>query len=137
MVFLLYLVIYSAMAYVILDIVRTPRSDVRMLPKLIWILFVVLLGPIGCALWLILGRPRSAIGRGGARSSRRQHPAYGGTSRWNTVASPRSGAGLTRGGPRSRAQSDRPRGPDDDPEFLRELTERISRQDPDDPASRL
>lgn len=61
MVLLLYVVVCAAMAYVIVDIARTPRDNIRVLSKPVWImiilLFGLLLGPIGCVLWFIFGRP--------------------------------------------------------------------------------
>ncbi|WP_081438350.1 hypothetical protein [Pseudofrankia asymbiotica] len=140
MVLLLYVVVCAAMAYVILDIARAPRSGIRVLSKPVWIalvlLFGLLFGPISCVLWFIFGRPRSAIGRGGARA-RREHPAYGGSGRWDAIPSHRSdGLGRARGRVHWLEQPDRPRGPDDDPEFLLELSERLRRQDPDGPSPR-
>jgi hypothetical protein len=44
--------------YCIYDVVTTDESIVRHLPKLVWLLIVVLLGDIGSLLWLGLGRPR-------------------------------------------------------------------------------
>ena len=140
MVLLLYVVVFAAMAYVIVDIARTPREDIRALSKPLWILIVLLfgllLGPLGCVLWFIFGRPRSKIGRSG-RAARREHPAYGGSGRWDALSSSRSaGLGRPRGRTRGAQRPDRPRGPDDDPEFLFELSERLRRQDPDGPAPR-
>ncbi len=44
--------------YCIYDVVTTDESIIRHLPKLVWLLIVVLLGDIGSLLWLGLGRPR-------------------------------------------------------------------------------
>jgi len=44
--------------YCIYDVVTTDQSIVRHLPKLVWLVIVVLLGDIGSLLWLGLGRPR-------------------------------------------------------------------------------
>ena len=44
--------------YCIYDVVTTHESIIRHLPKLVWLLIVVLFGDIGSLLWLGLGRPR-------------------------------------------------------------------------------
>ncbi|WP_052710972.1 PLD nuclease N-terminal domain-containing protein [Pseudofrankia sp. DC12] len=133
---LLYVVFYALLAYVIVDIARTPREDVRTLTKAIWIVLALLLYPIGGVLWFVFGRPRSsALGRRRGMASRRDHPAFGG--RFDIVESQRvAGPSLFRG----HARTDRPTGPvgpDDDPEFLRELSERLRRENPDGPAPLL
>lgn len=73
--------------YAVFDVIATPPSRVRYLPKPVW--FVVLLFvPIGPLLWLYLGRMRSTT-----------PPPK------DDVWSPPPG----------------PRGPDDDPDYLRNL----------------
>lgn len=126
---LLYIVFYAVLAYVIVDVARTPREEIRVLTKPIWILVTLLLSPIGGGvLWFIFGRPRSAARR---RAARREHPAYGGRFE---VIEPGRLAGPRPLRPWSRGDRfARPLGPDDDPEFLRELTERIRRENPDGP----
>lgn len=42
----------------IVDVLRTPGSTTRTLPKFVWLLIVVLLPIIGGLLWLLAGRPR-------------------------------------------------------------------------------
>jgi uncharacterized membrane protein AbrB (regulator of aidB expression) len=68
--------------YCVVDVARTDREQVRHLPKLAWVTLAVLFTPAGGIAWLVAGRPRGQVGRGG---------------------------GTGRG----------PRGPDDDPDFLR------------------
>ena len=47
------------LVYAALDVLRTPASAVRTLPKLLWLL--VILPPVfGPVAWLLAGRPRSA-----------------------------------------------------------------------------
>jgi hypothetical protein len=43
--------------YCLYDVVTTDESDVRNLPKLVWLLIVFLLFDIGSLLWLAFGRP--------------------------------------------------------------------------------
>ena len=56
------LVSVGLFAYAIVDLVTTPSSAVRTLPKALW--FVVVLPPLlGPVAWLLFGRPRRGGGR--------------------------------------------------------------------------
>lgn len=81
--------------YCIVDVISTDDSQVRNLPKLLWLILVIFLPTVGSIAWLILGRPQNASFVPGDQ------------------------------GPRSRPASGRrfvP--PDDSPEFLASLDER-------------
>lgn len=96
---LLTFVAFAIYVYALVDLVRSPRGEVRTLPKWLWAVVILVLGPIGCLLWFLLGRPRVGF-----------PPAGGGGG----------GGGGIGSGPRP------PRGPvapDDDPEFLKRLDE--------------
>ena len=56
--------------YCIYDVVTTDEAIVRHLPKLVWLMIVILLPDVGSLLWLGLGRPRVWTRR--AHESRRQ-----------------------------------------------------------------
>ena len=78
--------------YALVDLVQTPDEDVQGLPKLLWVVLIVLIWLIGPAAWLIAGkRGRSFLPN----------------------LSPR-----TAGGP---SGPSRQVAPDDDPDFLRGL----------------
>ncbi len=89
-----YLLALVLTLYALIDCVQTDESRVRGLPKVVWV-FVILLfpfvGPLG---WLLAGRPERDDGPG--------------ASPW---------------GPRrqSERRDRRPKGPDDDPDFLKNL----------------
>lgn len=92
------------LVYCVLNIITTPEGQVRNLPKLLWLLLVVVLPFVGGIAWLLAGRPQ-----GPARSL----PYKG-----------------NRGVP---AEYDRPGRatalrPDDDEAFLRGLRERAEQQ---------
>jgi hypothetical protein len=97
--FVLALAILTLYIYSMLDLLRAPSAEVRLLPKWLWavvVLFVFLLGPV---MWLVLGRPRA------------EYPPAGGDGGGG------GGSGGRGPGPRG------PVAPDDDPEFLRRIDE--------------
>jgi hypothetical protein len=82
--------------YCLIDVIQTPAAEVRKLPKVAWILLIVIIPLIGGIAWLVAGRPQ--------RGSARQVP-------WPSTR--------TAGFPEY--ERPRPLGPDDDPDFLREM----------------
>ena len=83
---LLGLAILGLTIYAVVDAIQTDDAQVKHLPKLMWILLILIFAPIGPIAWFFAGRQRR----------------------------PRSG----RRGPNYPSA---PRGPDDDPDFLRDL----------------
>ncbi|WP_239372988.1 PLD nuclease N-terminal domain-containing protein [Frankia sp. Cj5] len=126
------LVVLGFWVYAIVDAAVTPAASVRTLPKLAWIVIIVLFEVVGAVAWFLLGRPRR--GAGAARNS--DHPAWGGRSSWTERPGIRWGApdriSAGRQFPWARRGPAPPSvAPDDNPEFLRELSERIRRGDGD------
>ncbi len=82
---LLFLIPFALTIYSVIDAIQTEDTQVRHLPKVVWILMILLTAPsgVGAIAWLVIGR---------------QH--------------------RPRTGPRYPTA---PRGPDDDPDFLRTL----------------
>ena len=87
-------------AYCIFDVISTDESLMRNMPKVLWLVVVILLPTVGSVAWLLLGRPLGAGLRPGDTSS---------YSRPRPRPSPRSVA------------------PDDDPQFLARLDEEAKR----------
>ena len=83
---LLFLIPIALTIYAVIDAIQTEDSRVQYLPKLIWLVLILLFTPVGAIAWLITGR---------------QH-------------GPRTGR-------KGSAYPSAPRGPDDDPDFLRSL----------------
>ena len=54
--------------YSIIDVIRSPKNQVRTLPKYVWLVIVVVLPVLGGAMWLILGRVWPAGGLNGKKS---------------------------------------------------------------------
>jgi hypothetical protein len=127
------LVAFGVWIYSIMDILTTHPSDVRLLPKLVWLLGVVVFFPLAVA-WLLCGRPRRAYsddGYGYAAGERPVRRPGWDAGRADAVGNDHPSVGRSR----MRRPAARPFAPDDDPEFLRELSERIRRGRPDDPAT--
>jgi hypothetical protein len=99
-----------AWLWAIFDAATSDRARVRLLPKIAWIVLIVVLvelTPLGAIAWVVLGRPRGAKTR--QPSSLRS--GWGGPS-----SAPR--------GSRPAQGKSRPIGPDDDPDFLSGLNRR-------------
>ncbi len=63
------IVLLAVYIWFMVDVVSSPRSSVRNLPKGIWLLIVVFVPLIGGAIWVIFGRTKP-IGGGGRRLRR-------------------------------------------------------------------
>jgi hypothetical protein len=94
--------------YCFLDVIRTPASAVRNLPKPVWLILCFVPPILGPLSWLLLGRPQSSQ-FGGAASV----PYKGNAGRFPEYDRP------------GRAV---PQNPDDDEAFLRGLRERAEQQ---------
>ncbi|MCM6778837.1 PLDc N-terminal domain-containing protein [Nocardia sp. CDC159] len=86
--------------YCLIDVITSPESEIRHLPKALWLIIVILVPTLGALLWLILGRPVGS----GRRSTTTRYPEYDRPGRY--VA----------------------QNPEDDEEFLRRLRERAEAQ---------
>ncbi|MFE7317430.1 PLD nuclease N-terminal domain-containing protein [Streptomyces sp. NPDC057555] len=95
--YLPFLLVLALWVYAFIDCLNTPESQVRGLPKVVWVLIILLFGEvlIGPIAWLAAGKQRQPAAGGG-----------GGTpSEWH------------------RNRSTKWVAPDDNPEFLRSLRE--------------
>lgn len=109
------LVLFALWLLCIIDVVTTPEGRCRNLPKLLWLLIVIILPEIGSLAWLIAGH------------------------NWNRVPAHVGDRG-GRGAPTARSRATNP---DDDEEFIASLRIRAEeqrrrareaqRQDPDEP----
>lgn len=90
--------------FCIIDVITTPEDQVRNLPKLLWLVIVILLMDIGSIAWLFAGRP------------------------WSAKAQAKRGASVDSGwGTPTRAPA-KASNPDDDEEFLAGLRTRAEEQ---------
>ena len=91
--------------FCVIDLIQTREDEVRNLPKIVWLLLILLFPPVGAIAWLAAGRPQRG---GGPRSAyERATPDYPEYDR------PGRAAGLT---------------PESDEEFLRRVRERAEEQ---------
>jgi hypothetical protein len=88
-----FLVELGVLVYCLIDCVQTPEGDVRSLPKVVWIILILILPIVGGIAWLIAGRPQ------GGRRRETWAPGNG----FPEATRPRQLA------------------PDDDPAFLRQV----------------
>lgn len=84
--------------YCIFDVVSTDEALMRNMPKVLWLIVVIVLPSVGAVAWLLLGRPVGAGLRPGDTSPHRPRPA-----------------------------PQRPLAPDDDPSFLARLDDETRR----------
>lgn len=87
------------LVYCLVDCIQTDSADVRTLPKPVWVLLIILLPLFGGIGWLLAGKPES-----GAAAARQVPWPTTRTSGFPEYERPRP-----------------PRGPDDDPDFLRSI----------------
>jgi hypothetical protein len=99
---ILFLADLALLVVALIDCLSADESDIRALPKVVWVFLILLFSPIGPIVWFVAGRPVPA-GQPAGKT-------------WS------SGSGSPEAG-RPRRQL----APDDDPEFLRGLAK--SRRD--------
>lgn len=63
---IVFLAVVGVTIYALIDCLRTPEAQVKLLPKAIWAVVIVLMPLLGGVLWLVTGRSDS----GPSRSSR-------------------------------------------------------------------
>lgn len=97
------LIMLALWIFCIIDVITTPDGAARNLPKLVWLLIVLILPDIGSIVWLVAGHP------------------------WNATAPnlPYKGNRGFAPAPRTPARSSNP---DDDEEFLANLRRRADEQ---------
>ena len=93
---LLPIALLAPTVYALVDCIQTDDEEQQHLPKLLWILIILLFPPVGPIAWLVAGRAGNRF-----------------------LGGPGAGGPGPLGRARSRDQA--PRGPDDDPDFLRGL----------------
>ena len=67
-------VILGFALYCVIDLVRSRDDEVRGLPRLVWLILMILLPVVGGVAWLVAGRPRSPRPAGAAGPPRASGP---------------------------------------------------------------
>ncbi|HEY5834113.1 MAG TPA: PLD nuclease N-terminal domain-containing protein [Streptomyces sp.] len=108
--YLPYVLVIGLWIYAFVDCLGTPEREVRGLPKVAWVLIILLFGEVlvGPLAWLIAGRRRGRGVAAAGATSAEQHPAR------------RYGRGGTDPNTEGRREWI---APDDNPDFLRSLSE--------------
>ncbi|WP_182112938.1 MULTISPECIES: PLD nuclease N-terminal domain-containing protein [unclassified Actinotalea] len=96
-----YIVEFALLVFCLIDCIQTPEGSARNLGKTAWIFVIILIPIAGAVAWLVAGRPA------------KQRPSS--AVPWPSTA--------TAGFPEYERPA-RPRGPDDDPEFLASVERR-------------
>lgn len=71
------LLLLALWLYCVLDVIMTDEALTRNLPKVAWLLIVLLIPDVGAIAWLIAGRPQRAAFAPGATEYRRPPPLRG------------------------------------------------------------
>jgi hypothetical protein len=127
---LLVLFVAGVWVYCLIDVIMTPPTELRSLTVMSWAVLVTVLPVAGAVAWLLTGRPArgwrapmvprhlAGTSRIGPAEAIRRHPSGRATEPGT--------AGLAQGQQMCpTAGGTRPIGPDDDPDFLRELDRRL------------
>lgn len=102
------LLMLAVWLFCIIDVITTPESQCRNLPKLAWLLIVIVLVDLGSIAWLVAGREWAGRGQAGlsykGNTGRSRYPEYERPGRFAAT------------------------NPDDDEAFLSQLRERAEQQ---------
>jgi len=98
------LVMLGLWIFCLIDVITSAPGDCRNLPKMVWLLIVLLLPDIGSIIWLVAGRDWSSINRPAPTRQQLAFPEYDRPGRHIAV------------------------NPDDDEAFLRQVRDRAEAQ---------
>jgi phospholipase D-like protein len=70
----LFFALFVLWLFALVDCITTPGPLCRNLPKLLWIVIIVLLSSVGAVLWLVAGRPRRRVRSGPADYAQPRRP---------------------------------------------------------------
>ncbi|MFE9767897.1 PLD nuclease N-terminal domain-containing protein [Streptomyces sp. NPDC005808] len=77
--YLPFLLVLALWIYAFIDCLNTPEKEVRGLPKVVWVIIILLFGEVlvGPVAWLVAGRPRRTPADGAAPSAWRRDQRTG------------------------------------------------------------
>ncbi|MFD9573350.1 PLD nuclease N-terminal domain-containing protein [Streptomyces sp. NPDC059982] len=68
--YLPFLLILALTIYAFIDCLNTPEEEVKHLPKVVWVIIILLFSIVGPVVWLFAGKKRTGVG--GGRAGRTQ-----------------------------------------------------------------
>lgn len=68
--YLPFLLILGLTVYTFIDCLNTPEEEVKHLPKVVWVIIILLFSIVGPVAWLFAGKQRSTPGGGRAERTR-------------------------------------------------------------------
>ncbi|MDH6545056.1 PLD nuclease N-terminal domain-containing protein [Streptomyces sp. SPB4] len=68
--YLPFLLIIALTIYTFIDCLNTPEEEVKHLPKVVWVIIILVFSIVGPVVWLFAGKKR--VGAGGGRPGRTQ-----------------------------------------------------------------
>lgn len=71
---MVFFALFALWLFALVDCITTPGPLCRNLPKLLWVVIVVLLSTVGAVLWLVAGRPRRRVRPGPADYAQPRRP---------------------------------------------------------------
>ena len=106
---LLFILWLALTLYALIDCIRTPKDNMPgKVPKILWILLILLLSPIGAIAWVIVSRVAAAEAKGGVIEP----------NIWSSEESVPISFGR-------KPAPKQPSAPDDDPAFLEEVSRKL------------
>jgi hypothetical protein len=70
--YLPFLLIIALTIYTFIDCLNTPEEEVKHLPKVVWVIIILLFSIVGPVVWLFAGKKRSLTGGNGGGGGRRR-----------------------------------------------------------------
>ena len=70
--YLPFLLIIALTIYAFIDCLNTPEEEVKHLPKVVWVIIILLFSIVGPVVWLFAGKKRSLTGGNGGGGGRRR-----------------------------------------------------------------
>jgi hypothetical protein len=73
---LMTVVVFAVWIFTLADVAQAPGKDIRTLPKVAWVVIVLLFPVLGSAAWFVLGRPQGPPGPAAGERSAPAFPEY-------------------------------------------------------------
>ncbi|MEP6482583.1 MAG: PLDc N-terminal domain-containing protein [Rhodoglobus sp.] len=74
----------ALMIFALVEVITSENWQIQHLPKVLWILLIIILPLIGSVIWIIVGKDRSTSNNRGTSNDRRSSNGRGPFTNWNT-----------------------------------------------------